>query len=74
MMNSKKDEKLKKRKKESRSKKEKRKVKQARNKEILKEFKALQRQHKDTPAKELYRTYLKQRYKLGYTTFLKILK
>lgn len=74
MMNSKKDEKLKKRKKVSHTQKEKRKEKQARNKEILKEFKALQRQYKDTPAKELYRTYLKQRYKLGYTTFLKILK
>ena len=74
MMNSKKDEKLKKRKKASPAQKEKRKTKQARNKEILKEFKGLQRQYKDTPAKELYRTYLKPKYKLGYTTFLKILK
>lgn len=74
MIKNKKDEKLKKRKKASPAQKEKRKAKQARNKEILKEFKALQRQHKDTPAKELYRTYLKPKYKLGYTTLLKILK
>lgn len=53
---------------------EKRKAKQARNKEILKAFKALQKQYKETPAKELYRTYLKQKYKLGYTMLLKILK
>ena len=65
---------LKKSKKSSPELEEKRKAKQARNKEILKAFKALQKQYKGASITKIYRNFIFPKYYISRNTLYKIFK